>query len=61
MHRIICCLTAFDARHAYCVYNLWRLILFAKFIGLLTKLSDMARRFEVIMTSFSSDKRNGQV
>ena len=23
-------------------------------------MSDMTRRFEVIMTSFSSDKRNGQ-
>ena len=30
-------------------------------IHLLTKMSDMTRRFEVIMTSFSSDKRNGQV
>ena len=28
---------------------------------LLTKMSDMTRRFEVILTSFSSDKRNGQV
>ena len=27
----------------------------------ITKMSDMTRRFEVIMTSFSSDKRNGQV
>ena len=30
-------------------------------IHLLTKMSDMTRRFEVIMTSLSSDKRNGQV
>ena len=26
-----------------------------------TKMSDMTQLFEVIMTSFSSDKRNGQV
>ena len=30
-------------------------------IHLLTKMSDMTRRFEVILTSFLSDKRNGQV
>ena len=30
-------------------------------IHLLTKMSDMTRRFEVIMTSFSSDKCNRQV
>ena len=27
---------------------------------LITKMSDMTRRFEVILTSFSSDKCNGQ-
>ena len=30
-------------------------------IHLLTKINDMTRRFEVIMTLFSSDKRNGSV
>jgi len=29
-------------------------------VYLITKMSDMARRFEVILTSFSSDKCNGQ-
>ena len=31
------------------------------FAILLTKMSDMTRRFDVILTSFASDKRNGQV
>ena len=30
-------------------------------IHLLTKMSDITRRFEAILTSFSSDKCNGQV
>ena len=29
-------------------------------IHLVTKMSDMTRRFEVILTSFSSDECNGQ-